>query len=139
MIKDFTLHFTVKGQNISDIERVFENADLPFHNDLTSIQLHHCFLTKEEVIQKGFSTSVVDMLERCSDNIICWNKSSETLFNARANMITTVNRAHGTAIFIGDIIEGVLEEYNLAEQSGINIIKIPIKHKEILHETGGGE
>ena len=43
----------------------------------------------------------------------------------RQYMLENIKKLNGVSIFIGNIIEGVEEEYNIANELGIDIIVIP--------------
>lgn len=136
---DLSIHFTLKGQTVSQIDEKLdkwlnseeyqgqfdfsENGD-----DEPRNILHHCFLPKKTVVQKGFSTEVWDMLETISEDIICWNgvwNDGDALCWDRQLMLENIKKVNGISIFIGDIIEGVKEEYDIAQNLGIDIILIP--------------
>jgi len=129
MYKDFSIHFTIKGQELSRIEQKFQDwskgHDLLDENN-TGVRVHNCFLSRKDVEERGFDTGVVDFIESLTDaNDINWFYSSPTLAMSRVQMLTTIKRLGGIAIFVGEIKEGVLEEMNLARELGVNIILIP--------------
>lgn len=133
MKKDFSIHFTLKGQKLEDIEAAFDkwqeetNCSLIDLSEDNSIQIHHCFLTRQEIEDKGFDTGVADFLDSLTDdNNINWSKASETLGYSRLLMFRTLNRLNGVCIFIGDIKDGVKEEFDLATCMELEIVKIPL-------------
>lgn len=135
---DLTVHFTLKGQQVSEIDRKLtdwlksENYQGQFDfserlDDEPRNVLHHCFLPKRIIEEKGFSTEVWDFLEMVSDDIICWYGVSGNLGLVwdRRYMLENLKKINGTAIFIGNIIDGVKEEYDIAQELGIDCILIP--------------
>ena len=135
---DLTVHFTLKGQQVSEIDRKLtdwlksENYQGQFDfsqrlDDEPRNVLHHCFLPQRIIKEKGFSTEVWDFLEMVSDDIVCWHGVSGDLGLVwdRRYMLENLKKINGTAIFIGNIIEGVKEEYDIAQELGIDCILIP--------------
>lgn len=124
-MNDISIHFTLKGQTIEEIQGKlndwFANKK---HNP--HMVLHHCFLPREIVVEKGFDTSVVDFLDGLADNQVRWyNTSPKGLGVSRFLMLQNLLRCNGTAIFIGDIKEGVLEEFDHVETMQIKRVLIP--------------
>lgn len=133
MKKDFSIHFTIKGQELQSIEKAFDkyqsdtNCHLLDLSEDNSIRLHTCFLPRKTVEEKGFDTALVDFLDTLTDaNNINWYNACDTLGMSRLQMLKTIERLGGVAVFIGEIKEGVLDEYNLAKEIGVHIIEIPI-------------
>lgn len=136
---DLSIHFTLKGQTASQIDEKLNNwlesdkytGQFDFsENGETEPRnvLHHCFLPKKVVEQKGFSTEVWDMLETISEDIVCWNgvwNDGDALCWDRKLMLENIKKVNGISIFIGEIIEGVKEEYDIAQELGIDCILIP--------------
>lgn len=136
---DLSIHFTIKGQTVAEIESKL-NAWLDSDKYLGQFDfsekdeeeprtvLHHCFLPKKVVEQKGWSTDVWDFLETISEDIVCWNgvwNDGDALVWDRVMMLRNIIRTDGISIFIGNIIEGVKEEYDIAQEMGIECIVIP--------------
>jgi len=125
MIIDFSLHFTLKGQTLREIfDKMFSGTELDIINESDTTVLHHCFLPRNEVIEKGFTTDVVDFLDGQADQIVNWKNANESLDLSRLLMLQNLKRLNGIAFFIGVIKDGVLEEYNLAKSIGVRIIHI---------------
>lgn len=135
---DVSIHFSLKGQTIEEIEEKLDlwlqsenyqgQFDFSERDDEPRSVLHHCFLPKKIVEQKGFSTEVWDFLEMFSEDNVCWNGVSGEgmgLVWDRQYMLENIKKINGVSIFIGNIIEGVEEEYKLANELGIDIIVIP--------------
>ena len=136
---DLSIHFTLKGQTVEQIDQKLNNwldsdkytGQFDFsENGETEPRnvLHHCFLPKKVVEQKGFSTEVWDLLETISEDIVCWNgvwNEGDALCWDRKLMLENIKKVNGISIFIGEIIEGVKEEYDIAQELGIDCIIIP--------------
>lgn len=136
---DLSIHFTLKGQNVEQVDKKLNdwlNSDkysgqFDFsENEETEPRnvLHHCFLPKKVVEQKGFSTEVWDLLETISEDIVCWNgvwNDGDALCWDRKLMLENIKKVNGISIFIGSLIEGVKEEYDIAQELGIECILIP--------------
>ena len=136
---DLSIHFTLKGQTIEQIDEKFSNwldsdnyqGQFDFsENDEEEPRnvLHHCFLPKEKVIARKIGTEVWDFLDTISEHIVCWNgvwNDGESICWDRRLMLENIQKVDGISIFIGDIIEGVKEEYDIAQDLGIDCILIP--------------
>ena len=136
---DLSIHFTLKGQTVEQVDEKFskwldsDNYQGQFdfsENDEEEPRnvLHHCFLPKEKVIARKIGTEVWDFLDTISEHIICWNgvwNDGDSLYWDRRLMLENIQKINGISIFIGDIIEGVKEEYDIAQELGIECIVIP--------------
>jgi len=131
---DASIHFTIKGQTMEEIDKKIdiwlENQSLIDFSEKAegepSSVLHHCFLPRETVVAKGFGTEVVDVLDEISgENQIRWFGASDTLGMSRLLMLQNIKRLNGIALFVGEVKEGVKEEYELATQIGVECILIP--------------
>ena len=136
---DLSIHFTLKGQTVEQVDEKFskwldsDNYQGQFdfsENDEEEPRnvLHHCFLPKEKVIVRKIGTEVWDFLDTISEHIICWNgvwNDGDSLYWDRRLMLENIQKINGISIFIGDIIEDVKEEYDIAQELGIECIVIP--------------
>lgn len=136
---DISIHFTLKSQTVEQVDEKFskwldsDNYQGQFdfsENDEEEPRnvLHHCFLPKEKVIARKIGTEVWDFLDTISEHIICWNgvwNDGNSLYWDRRLMLENIQKINGISIFIGDIIEGVKEEYDIAQELGIECIVIP--------------
>ncbi len=125
MIKDFSLHFTIKDQDLEEIKKAFTYATVHSFDSVDTV-LHHCFLPLEEVIANKYSTGVVDFLSICAEYQVCWKNTTNDLASSRFLMLQTVGRAGGTAFFVGALKHGVLEEYEIAKHVGMEVVHIPL-------------
>lgn len=132
---DFSLHFTLKGQNMHAINKKLD-AWLESNKKILDLSekaenepetvLHHCFLSRERVLQKKFSLEVVDSLDELAGaQQVMWYDATEDLNMSRVLMLQNLKRLNGVALFVGAITDGVKEEYDLAMQEGIECILIP--------------
>jgi len=144
MKKDFSIHFTVKGQEMAQIEKAFDefqSKDIYGTLDLSednSIVLHHCFLPEKDVVSKGWDNSIHEFLNTLTDaNKVCYYHSDDdgNLGMSRLNMLRNIERLGGVSVFIGEIKDGVKEEYDLAKCLGVHIIEIPLTHEPIRKYT----
>jgi hypothetical protein len=135
MKTDISIHFTIKGQTVSEINEKFdkyikENQEtLPFDfSEPTTPRtiLHHCFLPEKMVKEKGFSTEIYDdILHSISEHKVCWYGTSDYgLVWDRRYMLENLSKLNGLAVFIGEIKEGVLEELELAKELGLDVLLI---------------
>jgi len=131
---DFSVHFTIKDQSLDDINKKLDDwlvnnksiMDLS-ERDINEprIVLHHCFLPREIVVEKGFDTKLIDSLDELSEDQVRWFNCGEGgLGMSRLLMLQNLKRLSGVALFIGELKEGVKEEYELAVQIGVECILI---------------
>lgn len=127
MYTEASIHFTIKGQTIEEIEGAFNEwymnqTIVDFGTGYT--RLNHCFLTREQVTERGFDTGVVDMLDKLAVNQTRWmdEHSLEEAPIQRTAMMKHMEESNGVAIFVGAIIEGVKDELLLCD----NIMRVNI-------------
>jgi hypothetical protein len=139
MKTDVSIHFTLKGQTTKEIAKKLDafcdgenlnNPKFDFSERLEGAPrnvLHHCFLPEKVVKEKGFPTDVYDdILDPFSEDKVCWYGTSDYgLVWDRRLMLENLKKVDGLAIFVGDIKEGVEEEYNIAKELGIECLFIP--------------
>ncbi len=136
MKTDVSIHFTTKGQTVEEINKKLDQYfrenqhkllfDFSESTTPRSI-LHHCFLPEKLVIEKGFTTEIYDdILHSISENKVCWYGTSDYgLVWDRLLMLENLKKLNGVAIFIGEVKEGVLEEFNIVKDLDIEHILIP--------------
>lgn len=126
--QDVSIHFTLKGQSLDDVKTKltewFKSESGKKRVDLSDKDtvLHHCFLSRKEVLELGFSTDVVDYLESLCGNMVNWKYVSDSLHKSRELMLENLKRLDGLAIFVGDIVDGVFEEYDIVFSKGVNVM-----------------
>ena len=138
--KDYSLHFTLKGQTMEQIKEALKVLMLAEDFKMEPMDImHHCFLPRIKVEERGRSTEIIDFLRSVEPyNRVCWygvtegdgtvieDAKRESLYRDRWLMLTNLKRVNGVAIFIGAQIDGVAEEYNMAKEMGIEILQIHI-------------
>jgi len=132
---DITIHFTIKGQQVSQISDAL-NAWLKENSKIVDFSerkegepttvLHHCFLPEAIVKQKGFPMDVVDFLDGIATDQVHWYSTSDDLAESRLRMLQNLKRLNGIALFVGEIKEGVADEFFMIEQMNIAYEKIPL-------------
>ena len=136
MKTDVSIHFTIKGQTVEDVNLkldayIEDNKDtLPFDfSERTTPRsiLHHCFLPKKQVIEHGFPTDIyTKILHPMSEHKICWFGTSDRgLEWDRMLMLENLAKLNGLAIFVGEIKGGVAEELQLCLELGVEALIIP--------------
>lgn len=134
---DVSIHFTIKDQSIESISQklnrfIDDNAkqlqfDFSYRTEPRTV-LHHCFLPEKIVVEKGFSNEIYEaILEPLAEDKICWHGVSGDLGLVwdRQYMLENIKKLNGLALFIGDIKEGVKDEFDICQELGIHVIKIP--------------
>lgn len=125
---DISIHFSLKG---ADIEKVGEILLDYLHSIMHKVDgttsINHCFLSRAEVEEKGFDTTVVEFFEGFEEgmNVKSHTRGMVYVDAARADMFTELkNSFNPLCIFIGDIVEGVEIEYNTAKALGLQIVEL---------------
>lgn len=109
MLRTIVLSFTLKGQDFSKIKEAILDIKKK-HFPTKNVILLHGFMPRAEVIKKGFSTEVVDFLEETFPIQLNLYADGAPL---RHEMVKIANHLDANVYFIGEIKEGVLEEYTL--------------------------
>ena len=140
MKHDISIHFQTKTQTVDEINlkmsNFFKSNACPFDfSELTSPRsvLHHCFLTEEELNSLNLPEekaktiqNTFDFLGSVSEHQVRWKGSSlYGLVWDRTLMLENLKKLNGTAVFIGEINEGVADELKRANEIGVDIILIP--------------
>jgi hypothetical protein len=100
--------FTLKGQDFSKIkDKLKEIAEK--HKD-SKVELVHGHMPRHKVLEAGFGTELVDALDELFH-------MQAVFFGYREDMVNYVSRANGTVYFIGEIVDGVKEEYDLYSET----------------------
>jgi hypothetical protein len=152
---DISIHFQTKTNTISEIEKKFrnwcegENYNGIFDERETETRegtfetryieprttLHHCFLREQELKKLNLPSDKVSVIEstfdflcRLCEDIVQWKGVSvyeDALCLDRQYMLENIKKCNGVALFIGEIIDGVKEEYVKAKELGVDIVLIP--------------
>ena len=115
--------FTLKGQSFDTILPLLEKIKEALAANNEKAALVHGFLPKHVVIEKGFSTDVVNSLEEKFPVQVNFCPAGKV---DRAGMAEFMKEMGGTVYVIGEEKEGVAEEVRLYEENGIKIKKIPL-------------
>lgn len=117
-MKTLILAFTLKGQSESEILQVVKEIADRNPNSI----LIHGFLPRKVVVEKGFSTTVVDALEKNFPvQLNMWNEKP-----LRNEMVDIAKRLGAEIFVIGDIKEGVEEEVNLYKEAGMTFTQFAL-------------
>jgi glutaredoxin-related protein len=126
-MKSIVIAFTLKGQNFEKIEA--ELKQLSDRLNTTSgedpVLVIHGFMPRSKVMEKGFSTSVVDALDKLFPHQLNMY-SCVTNMPLRKQMAHVALMLNATIYVIGDIAEGVAEEVQIYQSAEMNIIHKPI-------------
>lgn len=126
-----SVHFTIKDQSFESLQKLLHKLvttwmpTFVFSNNEIGTVAAHCFLPKETVIEKGYSMDLYDrLLDPFFPKQQCMFREGD-IQRSRQNLLSRVKAENGYAIFIGDIKEGVKEEYDLATELGVQILHLP--------------
>lgn len=130
---DVSIHFTLKGQTLEEVDTKIENwiqenkDNLPFdfsESTTPKSVLHHCFLPERELKAKGIEPEVYELIHQFSETSVCWNGVSGwgDLVYDRRYMLENLKKLNGVCFFVGNLTEGVKEEHALAVELGLDII-----------------
>lgn len=95
------------------IPELGEHSEIPTEKDTT---INHCFLPLKKLEKEGRNTDVYEVFmdqHAESHDVKCWNKD-DSLYSNRVLMFSHILQTDGCAFFIGDLIDGVKEEYDMA-------------------------
>lgn len=124
--RNYTIHFTIKDQSLEEIKEKLKKYldELPFQE--RALAFHHCFMPRKLVEEKGFSTDLVDVLdELCVPDQVRWYNTTDSITESRRLMLNNIAQIpRGQALFVGEIKEGVKEEYDLAKRLNIDCVLI---------------
>jgi hypothetical protein len=119
-MQTIAIAFTLKGQNFSDIRKCLELLSAQVGREAILV---HGFMSRQAVIDKGFSTEVVDALaELFPYQLNCFVDGHPK----RQEMANILKAQRGTVYTIGEVKEGVLEEVDLYKSAGVNVCALPI-------------
>lgn len=133
-VRNASLHFTLKGQNIKNIKQKLTNwletnekgilfiSDTHEYDDKGTV-LHHCFMNRYQCSEKRLNTDIIDMIDSLTLNSVSWYDENN-LDGSRKSMLKYVHNRGGVAIFVGEIKDDVRKEYDMAKELGMNIIEI---------------
>lgn len=123
-----SIHFTLKGQSKENLQKLLHKLTTTWEGsfDFVNNPVLHCFLSEQEVKDRGFSMSLYeDFLYPYFKHLHCLNIPDVGIHQCREKMFKEVLYHSGYAIFIGDLIDGVKEEFELAKSMGVKILHLP--------------
>lgn len=119
-MKYVAVSFTLKGQAFADIYKVLEMISNQVGGKSGDTILVHGFMPRDIVLDKGFTTNVLDGLwELFPVQINCYSNGPE-----RQRMAHILKETKGSVFTVGSVIEGVAEEVALYEGAGITVSKL---------------
>lgn len=128
-VMNFSVHFTIKEQSIKDIENKFfnwANQNNLLHELKNELKVHSCTMPRRIVEERKWDLGIVEFIECLTDgNDINWFYSSNTIQISRLFMLENLKILNGIAVFIGEIKEGVKDEFDICNSLGIETILIP--------------
>lgn len=115
------ISLTLKEQDKNEILSLLEYLAYHLKGADKPVVLVHGFLPRRVVLEKGFSTSVVDALDKLFPiQLNLWDGVP-----LRQEMADVLERLNGDAYVIGDVKEGVAEEVNLYERKeAVNVYRV---------------
>lgn len=117
-MKFIAISFTLKDQPFDQIKKVLEILS----KQIGTACLVHGFMPREAVIEKGFSTEVVDTLKELFPiQMNCYDGGPQ-----RDLMASVIKQTYGEVYAIGEIKEGVAEEVELYKKQKISIATLPL-------------
>jgi len=122
-MKFIAVSFTIKGQKMSDIKPVLEQLSERYGGKSGHTVLIHGFMPRHAVVEKGFSTELVDTLDELfPEQVGCYHNGKPN----RDAMVAIVADSGAEVYAIGEIIEGVAEEVKLYREAGIHVSELPL-------------
>lgn len=126
---EISLHFTLKDQELTVIQDTLNNEPA-FNTIKAKSNLNHCFLSLQEVITRELPIDVIEYLNSVADTTTEWFVDMDSLPEQREAMLNHIKDSNGIAIFVGDVVDGVLEEWNICMEKNISVLHIPKKQDE---------
>lgn len=127
--KFISISFTLKGQDLLQIKAILASLSDQFGAKEGKVILVHGFMPKEIVLAKGFSTELTDTLKELFPFQLGFYKNDLT--EMRKDMTHFIKSNFGNALFIGNIIDGVKEEYDMycANQIPVSCVTMDFEGK----------
>jgi len=116
-MKAVILAFTLKDQDFDKIAEAVKSVKNFVGEDYIVI---HGFMPRAEVIEKGFDTKVVDLLESTFDIRLNMYKDGKPL---RKEMVEVGVKLNARVVVVGEIRDGVKEEVDMYVENGLTILQ----------------
>lgn len=121
-MKFISIAFTLKDQPFAQIKPGLEYLSKATGAQVGLVCLVHGFMPREVVVDKGYSTEVVDALKELFPmQMNCYNDGPQ-----RDLMASIIKQTHGDVYTVGEVKEGVLEEVKLYEQANLFVVNVPL-------------
>lgn len=124
-MKAIVIAFTLKNQDFEKIATVLQRIQNEEKPDLVI----HGFMTRAAVLEKGFNTDVVDLLDSLFSRQRIFFKDGKPL---RSEMVECAIEKNATVHVIGEIKEGVEEEVNLYLKHSVQVFQYGLDNEERL-------
>lgn len=112
----------MKDQPFEQIKPSLEYLSKALGAQVGLVCLVHGFMPREVVVEKNFSTEVVDTLKSLFPiQLNCYNDGPQ-----RDIMASVIKQTDGVVYTIGEVKEGVLDEVRLYEESNIFVARLPL-------------
>jgi hypothetical protein len=122
-MKYIAISFTIKGQKMSDIRPVLEKLSERYAAKDGNTVLIHGFMPRATVVEKGFSTELVDTLDELFPvQVGCYHNGKPN----RDAMVAIVTDSEADVYAIGSIVDGVAEEVELYKASSVHVSELPL-------------
>lgn len=121
--QDVSIHFSTDGQSIDFIRKALNGFE--GGTGTTDKRVHQCFLSKDELEAAGIPLDVPFFFESITVGNVCWSGVTQmNLEEDRKAMLENLKKLNGTALFLGELKGGVLVEYEMAKELGIEIVHL---------------
>jgi len=107
-LQSIAISFTLKNQDFSKIKTALKAIK---DNYIDEVKMYHCHMPREIVLEKGFTTEFVDMLDEIFPNN--YSLYTNDLQLSREELVETMIHEDGYVYVVGSIIDGVKSEYEL--------------------------
>ena len=123
MIDTIAIAFTLKGQTFEEIKPALHKLSELLGGKEGRVVLAHGFMTRQAVVEKGFSPEVVDALAELFPFQAGFFVNGKPQRNLMADFL---KKTEGVVYAIGEIKEGVLVEVELYESMQIPVYRLPL-------------
>lgn len=113
-----SIHFTPKGQDVQELIKKTKDAINVLKATGEPLQIYHAFLTEKHCKTMGLPLDIVKMFNGFVDDTTTvheFNEDKYDAFKARMKVYNSLKESKNNecrfALFVGEVKEGVLEEY----------------------------
>jgi hypothetical protein len=109
-MNSIAISFSLKGtKTLAQIDVAL--AEIASKYDVENTELVHGFLSRDEVVERCLLTDLVDVLDTHFPKQYIFSG-----YEFRKLMAEYIQKQHGIVFIIGDIVEGVREEYEIYKE-----------------------